>query len=239
MANWKKTLMASAGGGPTEIGQEYGGGYYAGKIIDLLGGSIEYYIILAPKNTETTRKWYNTNVVHPGACITTWNGQAASAALNSATGSNYPAAQYCENLSSGGYTDWYLPARDEILLCYNSFKPTTTSNATGYTRSFRDITNNNPNPPGYPYPDDNSTDENGRTRTTVPPQLAWTATVPPQTPLSLFQSGGAQAFATTTYWTSSLVYNYSTWLCDFGNGYEYDRSGNQVKRVRAVRREPV
>jgi hypothetical protein len=36
------------------------------------------------------------------------------------TGSNYPAAEYCSNLVFGGYSDWYLPARDELTLLYTN-----------------------------------------------------------------------------------------------------------------------
>lgn len=37
-----------------------------------------------------------------------------------ATGEDYYAAQFCDNMTYGGYSDWYLPASDEVLdLFYN------------------------------------------------------------------------------------------------------------------------
>jgi hypothetical protein len=34
---------------------------------------------------------------------------------------DHPAAEFCVNLSIGGHTDWYLPARYELDIAY--FKP--------------------------------------------------------------------------------------------------------------------
>jgi hypothetical protein len=36
---------------------------------------------------------------------------------------DHPAAQFCVNLSIGGFTDWYLPARYELDIAYFNLKP--------------------------------------------------------------------------------------------------------------------
>jgi hypothetical protein len=235
MSNWKKAMMAAAGSrGPTVFGEEYGGGYYAGNIMQ---GGVEYYIIVAPKSggQSSSLQWYESDRVSPAATATINNGAASSASMNI---SGYPAAQFCEGLSINGYTDWYLPARDELELCYRNLKPTTQANVVD-TRPFRDITINNPTSPGYPEFDDSSGDKYGLNRSSVPSGPAYTAIDPLQTSAAIFQSGGSEAFDSVAYLTSSRENNYQVWIQYFDTGWQDDASGVASHRVRAVRREPV
>ncbi|MCX6720756.1 MAG: DUF1566 domain-containing protein [Candidatus Staskawiczbacteria bacterium] len=62
-----------------------------------------------------TMQWANENVV-TGATSTT-DGAANTNNL-AARGSRYVAAYYCKNMSTGGHTDWYLPAKDELNTLY-------------------------------------------------------------------------------------------------------------------------
>ena len=152
-----------------------------------------------------------------------------AAAMNSAA---YPAAQFCEGLSIGGYTDWYLPARDELELCYRNFKPTTVSNnTTARSKS------------SYTYPEGNDgnygTDTHGLNRNSSPIGSAYSGSVPAQTSVTLFKSGGSEAFAADYYWPSSEYSATYAWRHNFGDSVQDYGYKNAIWFVRAVRRLSV
>ena len=228
-AYWKKQdLWPTAGnvdGPPTTIGQAYGGGYYAGKIVQ---GGTTYYLVVAPKASgESSKQWKPANDAGPTATQTLNNGPAASSSMNSA---EYPAAQFCEGLSIGGYTDWYMPARDELELCYRNLKPTTDANNTG-ARSKSSYT--------YPEGDDVSGDTMGINRNSSPTGSAYTSSVPGQTSVTDFKSGGTEAFYANYYWSSSEYSSTGAWSQGFNDGFQFTNSKDNAPYVRAVRRVAV
>jgi len=108
---------------PTFIGQAYGGGYYAGKIAVGGGGVATHYLIVAPKATgETYANWGTYGVLTTATSVI--NGPSNTTNL-AARGTAYAAATFCENLTTGGYSDWYLPAKNELEVLYYFLKPTT------------------------------------------------------------------------------------------------------------------
>lgn len=64
---------------------------------------------------DTTSQYYGFDGVTTGATSTT-NGTANTALLTGSGG----AGKTCDDRSYGGYTDWFLPARDEALLLYGA-----------------------------------------------------------------------------------------------------------------------
>ena len=210
--------------GPT-IGQSYGGGYYAGKITD---AGVTYYLIVAPKATgENSAKQYKTtNDAAPAAAQTLTNGPAATTAMNSAT---YPAAQFCKGLTIGGFSDWYLPARDELEVVYRNLKPTTAANFT----SLRDTTNL-----GTGFGVDGQI--NGYNANSVPAGAGYTSSVPGQTTVASFITAtGTEAFAANVYWSSTEFSTTAAWGQYFSNGVQINSSKNNSIYCRAVRRLPV
>lgn len=108
-----------------EIGDPYNGGYYAG---DIFYNNNYYRIIVAPKSSgQTTASLQNPITTSISRRLTDGYGSTQDY-YN--TG-NSAAANFVVGLSIGGYTDWYIPARDEINLLYSSFKPTTDASSSG------------------------------------------------------------------------------------------------------------
>jgi hypothetical protein len=122
---------------------------------------------------------------------------------------SHPAAQYCEGLSIGGYSDWYLPARYELDIAYENLKPTTASNNTSWGIN--------------PY--------------SVPERTVnRTAGAPAQTSIAAFQAGGAEAFVADGHWSSTEGSATSAWIPIFNDGIQVTGSKDSSAYVRAFRK---
>jgi hypothetical protein len=201
---------------PTVIGQVFGGGFYAG-MISTSGDSVgNYYLVVAPKSSgETTSTQFKTSTTDDPSATSEIDGPSNSASINNA---DHPAAQFCEGLTIGGFTDWYLPARNELEVCYYNLKTTTTDNVTN----------------------------SGINANAVPARASnYTTSSPAQSSASAFVTGGAQAFITGSnqfYWTSTQGSSTNAWVNFFDTGNQDPPSGKGKTNsfnVRAVRRVPV
>lgn len=202
----------SAGGlpeGPTVPGTLFQGGYYAGRL--LLDGKT-YAILVSPKSTEGSGIAYRTTTTAFAGNVSTFDGPGIRAAMIAEGIALFPAQQWCVNLTTAGYTDWYLPARDEIELIYRYLKPTTAVNITTA----------------------------GANTVAVPPTGNYTTTDPIQTASLIFRSTGAQRLEGTYYWSASRAAAATeAGLRRMTTGLVYSEVFNQTYAVRAVRRVQV
>jgi len=217
-------VLALAGGSfgpppeppPTVIGQAYGGGYYAGQIG--VSSVATHYLVVGPiASAQSTLAWKNANTATAGADSDIDGPQNTADMVANGNATVYPAAHFCNDLVVGGKSDWYMPAKNELEICYYNLKPGIASNNTS--------SGINPN--------------------AVPARASnYTTSNPTRTSATDFQQGvGTEYFAFFFYWTST-EYPYAP-INTSGRG-QYFTSGLQTYtfksssyRVRAVRRVAV
>jgi hypothetical protein len=197
---------------PTVIGQSFGGGYYAGQIG--VSGTATHYLVVGPVASaeSTSKKYKNVNTAVVGADSVIDGPQNTADMVADGDSTVYPAAHFCNDLVIGGFSDWYMPAKNEFEVCYYNLKPTTVSNNTGY----------------------------GSNTNAVPSRASnYTSGNPAQTSAATFQTGGAEALTTTDYWTSSEATSQNAWPQQVYDGTQYSSRKTYSFRVRAIRRVAV
>ena len=115
------------------IGTPYECGFFAGYISHTADGVATHGLIVAPAATgasgspyvlSTYYRWKTPQGTATSGTSSSFDGAANSANMNNA---NHPAAQFCEGLTIGGYSDWYLPARYELHIAYENLIGNSTS----------------------------------------------------------------------------------------------------------------
>jgi hypothetical protein len=198
---------------PLVIGQAYAGGFYAGQISTSGDGVATHNLVVGPvASAQNNSIQWKTTFTNTSGTSSVINGPANSTTMNNAS---HPAAQFCEGLTIGGQTDWYMPAKNELEVCYFNLKPTTNVNTTS----------------------------SGINANAVPARASnYTSGTPTQTSASAFvASTGAEAFGGVFYWSStefSATYGYGS-LQTFDVGIQRGYAKNSTYRVRAVRRVAV
>ena len=204
---------------PTRVGQKCEGGYFTGVI---RVGNSAYAVIVSPKSTQVLGLLFKTSADATASTQSVNDGWSNTTSMNN---SSHPVAQYCRNIAAGGYTDWYLPSRDELELCYRNLKPTTQDNSVYAAGTFSGNLNL----------------ANGTNPNSDPAGAAYTTTKLAQTTVTTFRSGGVEAFDTNTYYWTSTEYSSGPSGALFQNFYNGHRTtsnktytGSKVRGVRRV-----
>lgn len=184
------------------IGDPFQGGYYAG-VMNPEGSSLMYAIVISPKAQGQTSalQWVNSGG------LSRWDG-----AGNTAIGDTSDANSFVRGLSINGFSDWYIPAIDELELLYRNLKPTTVTNIVGA----------------------------GANSNSLPRNSGYTTSYPAQTPLTPFKVGGAECLDSSTATWSSTMLDSSGQFMYFQQHNDGDINGARAAAnslvVRAIRR---
>lgn len=212
-------LLASVGasfgpsGPPVPIGDPFGGGFFAGQISTAGNGVADYNLVIAPKSSgeNSSKQWKTSNSTTSGT-TSVIDGPGNTAAMIAASAAAHPAANFCNGLSIGGFSDWYLAATNELELCYYNFKPGTANNVTTA----------------------------GANANAVPPRASnYTTSDPARTSVTDFQTGNTEAFGLVGYWVSTESSATQGFRPNFFNGGLNLDNKTETNYVRAVRRVAV
>jgi hypothetical protein len=198
---------------PTVIGQAYEGGFWAGNIG--VSSVATHYLVVGPLSTAQSGSlaWKNAGTATPGADSDIDGPQNTADMVADGNSTVYPCAHFCNDLVIGGFSDWYMPAKNELEVCYFNLKPTTNSNDTS--------SGINPN--------------------AVPARASnYTAGTPARTSAVAFQTGGAEPFiAASQYWCSTETSDTNARVQYFKYGNQNTTTKGSTFPVRAVRRVAV
>jgi uncharacterized protein YjdB len=116
------TCAVTVNPAPVAVGDSYGGGIVAYILVNGDTGydpSVQHGLIAATADQSTGIQWYNGSFVATGATGTAiGTGQANTTAIVTIQGAGSYAAQLCNDLTVGVYTDWFLPSKDELDKLY-------------------------------------------------------------------------------------------------------------------------
>jgi hypothetical protein len=107
---------------PSELGRSFQGGiitYIFQPGDPSYDPNVPHGLIAAPSDQSTSMEWYNGTYTYTGATGTAiGTGQSNTTAIVNNQGAGSYAAQLCNDLVLNGYSDWYLPSKDEMYNLY-------------------------------------------------------------------------------------------------------------------------
>lgn len=99
---------------PGAVGSSFGGGYYTGAVTS----PSNYYLVVAPNATGCAQcVWKTTITISPN---TTSCDNGYSNTYDGLANAEHPAGNFTATRSLNGFSDWYLPARNELNILYTN-----------------------------------------------------------------------------------------------------------------------
>lgn len=106
-------------GSSLQIGSPLGGGFFGGEFT--IEGE-RFALIIAPK-AEGEKKNLEYKLKDRGTFDGTDSDDDGVVNTGKINDSNHPAAQFCKGLQIGGFDNWYLPSRDELMMLWRNLGP--------------------------------------------------------------------------------------------------------------------
>lgn len=202
-----------------------------------------FRIIVAPKASgeHAGVSLKSTATAFPSACRTASEGWESTVAMRGAgDAATYPAAHWARGLSINGYTDWYIPSRDELELLWRNLKPVVANN---FTTSRGAANSDYQNRGSY---GDTTANAQGLNLNSYPSGANYTGSVPDQVAAPAFRTSGTEAlsYGAERFWSSSEVSDTVAWFQHWhseqpGGQSTYQSTKNVVRRIRAIRRSVI
>ena len=130
-ANTAISTLVSTGGFTHYVGELFGGGI----VVSVWKTAGVEHGLIASLTDLGLSDWSNVTDVLVGTSKT--DGQANTVAIINQPGHTSSAAKLCDEFTSGGFSDWYLPSSFELNQCYNA--ATILSNVLGDANGFQSL----------------------------------------------------------------------------------------------------
>jgi uncharacterized delta-60 repeat protein len=112
---WSTPIEYEVAPPPDTLGQSYGGGIYMGTVA---AAGTCYYLIVAPNATGCAQCQWKTTATATAGTDSDTDGYANT--YGPMDNSDHPAGNWCATRTINGFSDWYLPAIEELETFYDN-----------------------------------------------------------------------------------------------------------------------